>query len=149
MTRLSIIAVGKLPAEYLGAADHFMRMLSKDLIINEIIIKKNITGPEIMEIEADSILSKIHPSDYVVLLDPIGKKHDSISFANFLSRTMSNSKISFIIGGAWGVSSRVKSRSNASCSLSDFTFSHMLARIILLEQIYRAKSIIAGHPYHK
>jgi len=149
VTRISLIAIGKLSSEYLDASNHFMRMLSKEIVVHEIIIKKNIIGPEIMELEADSILGKIPQSDYVILLDPSGKKFDSITFANFLSRTISSNKISFIIGGAWGVSARVKSRANLAFSLSDLTFSHMLSRIILLEQIYRAKSIISGHPYHK
>jgi 23S rRNA (pseudouridine1915-N3)-methyltransferase len=126
-----------------------MKMLSKEVSVHEIVIKKNINGPEIMEPEADMILSKIQPSDYVILLDPMGKKFCSIEFAKFLSRTMENNKISFVIGGAFGLSVRVKSRANVTLSLSDLTFSHMLARIILLEQIYRAKSIVAGHPYHK
>jgi 23S rRNA (pseudouridine1915-N3)-methyltransferase len=149
MSRISIIALGKLPSEYVAASEHFTRMLSKDVSIHEIIIKKNINGPEIMEPEADAILSKIPVSDYMILLDPRGKKLDSIDFAQSLSRAMENNKITFVIGGAFGVSDRVKSRANFALSLSDLTFSHMLARIILLEQLYRAKSIIAGHPYHK
>lgn len=149
MTKISIIALGKLPSEYQDAAQHFMKMLSKDVSIHEIIIKKNINGPEIMESEADALLAKINPTDYVILLDVIGKKFDSIEFAKLLSKTMENKKVSFIIGGAFGVSNRVKTIVNESISLSNFTFSHMLARIILLEQIYRAKSITSGHPYHK
>ncbi len=149
MTRISIIAIGKLPSEYVAASEHFMKMLRQDMSVHEIIIKKNINGPEIMEPEADAILSKISASDFVILLDPLGKKFDSIDFAKFISRTIENNKISFLIGGAYGVSYKVKTRANATISLSDLTFSHMLARVILLEQIYRAKSIIAGHPYHK
>jgi 23S rRNA (pseudouridine1915-N3)-methyltransferase len=101
-----------------------------------------------MNIEADAILDKIKDNEYVILLDVVGKKLDSKDFAKTLLNH-SDKKITFIIGGAYGVSNKVKNRANNSISLSGLTFPHMLARIILLEQIYRAKSIIDNHPYHK
>jgi 23S rRNA (pseudouridine1915-N3)-methyltransferase len=79
----------------------------------------------------------------------MGKKMDSIALANFISQTLGTKKITFIIGGAHGVAQKVKARANIAISFSDMTFPHMLVRIILLEQIYRSKSILSGHPYHK
>ena len=150
MSKISIIAVGKLPSEYAQILKHFMQMLGNSIELHEIVTKKNINGPEIKEHEAEAISAKFTPSDYVILLDPVGHKFDSYEFAEYFRKTHDNNgKICFIIGGAWGVSDKIKTRANKTLSLSDLTFPHMLARIILIEQIYRAKSIINNHPYHK
>ena len=150
MSKISIIAVGKLPSEYSDIAKHFMKMLGNSLTQHEIVIKKNINSAEIMEYEADAIFSKITGSDFIILLDPVGERFDSHKFAEYFQKTSDNNdKISFIIGGAWGVSNKIKARANKTISLSNLTFTHMLARIILLEQIYRARAITNNHPYHK
>lgn len=147
MNKISILSVGKLPSEYKSLFAHYLKMIGKNLSLQEIITKKNIDGPEIMNLEAKEILSKIKPSQQVILLDVKGKSPDSYEFAKIIED--SEKEICFIIGGAFGVSDEVKIRADKRISLSPLTFPHMLARIILLEQIYRAKSIIAGHPYHK
>ncbi len=148
VSKISIIAVGKLPKEYQPICEHFMKMLP-GLTIHEVAAKKNISGPEVMEHEGELSLAKINSGDYLVLLDPRGKKFDSHDFSTFLSKASEAGKVTFMIGGAWGFSSKVKARANTMISLSDLTFPHMLARIILLEQIYRARSISTNHPYHK
>lgn len=147
MNKTTILSVGKLPSEYKSLSDHYLKMLGKNISIQEIIIKKNIDGPEVMKLEAKEILSKIKPSQQVILLDVKGKSPDSYEFAKIIDN--SEKEICFIIGGAFGVSDEVKKRADKRISLSPLTFPHMLARIILLEQIYRAKSIISGHPYNK
>lgn len=145
--KISILSVGKLPSEYKTICDHYLKMLGKNISIQEIIVKKKLEGIEAMKEEAKEILSKLRTNQQVILLDVKGKSPDSHEFAKIIDS--SDSEICFIIGGAFGVSEEIKKRADRKISLSPLTFPHMLARIILLEQIYRAKSIIAGHPYHK
>ena len=145
MNKFRIIAIGKLPSEYENISKHLITMLGKNIDICELISKKNT-----MEHEGELILDKIHKTDFVILLDIKGTKFSSEKFSDYLNKiSMNHSSICFIIGGAFGVSESVKSRSNSSLSFSDMTFPHMLARIMLLEQIYRAIAIDHGHPYHK
>ena len=146
LNKISIIAIGKLPSEYKDLSSHYLKMIGK-LEITEIVIKKNLSEKEALQSEGKEILSKIKPSQKVILLDVVGKSLDSHKFAKMLGDI--NQDICFVIGGAYGVSEDLKRRAAISISLSDLTFPHMLARIILLEQIYRAKSILVGHPYHK
>ena len=145
MTKFRIIAIGKLPSEYEPISKHLTTMLGKNIEICELISKKNT-----MEHEGELILEKINKTDFVILLDIKGTKFSSEKFSDYLNKlSMNHSSICFVIGGAFGLSDNVKSRSNASMSFSDMTFPHMLARIMLLEQIYRAMAIACGHPYHK
>lgn len=145
---IKILAIGKLPKEFQPICDHYMLLLGNKLEISEIIPKKNIRGQEIMAEEEGAILGKIKDHEYVILLDVKGKAMESENFAKMLQNN-SDKKITFVIGGAYGVSSKVRDRADSKISLSSLTFPHMLARMILLEQIYRAKSILENHPYHK
>lgn len=147
LNKISIIAIGKLPSEYQDLSIHYIKML-RDIEITEIVIKrKKLAEKEVIQAEGKEILSKIKPTQTIILLDVVGKSFDSHKFAKILDK--SDRETCFIIGGAFGVSEEIKQRANYTISLSPLTFPHMLARIILLEQIYRAKSILAGHPYHK
>ena len=89
-------------------------------------------------------------NDLVILIDEKGKHFDSISFSKKFKTLIQNSKkkIIFIVGDANGFSSEIYNRSNEIISLSKFTFTHEIARLIIVEQIYRAISIIKNHPYH-
>jgi len=100
--------------------------------------------------EGKLILSKTKPNDFVILLDEKGKQHTSQSFASFLEvlKMRSSKRIVFIIGGAYGFSDEVYNRSNAKISLSRMTLPHELIRVVFVEQLYRACSILNNEHYH-
>lgn len=101
--------------------------------------------------EAEKILKNLNPEDFVIGLDEKGRKMDSPGFARFLSQCIStpSGKIVFLIGGFSGLAGILDSRINEKISFSDFTFSHDIFRIVFLEQLYRAFTIIKGLPYHR
>lgn len=101
--------------------------------------------------EAEKMLSKIKPSEFVCVLDLNKKEPDSIELSKQLKDMMrrGGSSVTFIIGGSLGVSESIRSRANASLSLSRLTFTHQMTRVILLEQIYRGFKILNHEPYHK
>ena len=100
--------------------------------------------------EGRDILSKISSSDYVIALDIQGKELASEEIARKISEiSFNNSRISFIIGGSLGLSDEVKKRADFRMSFGKITLPHQLARVVLLEQIYRAFKINAGEAYHK
>lgn len=101
--------------------------------------------------ESDKILAAIDASDRVIALDPLGKAWTSEQFAAMVARHMREDphRLVFVIGGFAGLSDAVKRRADAVWSLSSLTFTHDLARVLLMEQLYRALSIIHHHPYSK
>lgn len=133
--------------------------ICKDKAILQLIAeyKKRLTWKlEICEIpnsnaeEESYNLLKQADKDFIILLDEKGKEYDSLEFSRYMENLMlSQSRISFLIGGAGGHSSALKSKSIPQISLSRMTMPHMLARVFLVEQLYRAESIIKAHPYHK
>lgn len=102
------------------------------------------------DLEAQALLSKINKDDFLVLLDETGQQLTSVELANFISqKTIINVRsIIFLIGGAYGVSDEVKQRANFTWSLSKLVFPHMLVRLILAEQVYRACTILRNEKYH-
>lgn len=100
--------------------------------------------------EAKKILPLIQDQDWLVLLDEKGKRFDSIQFARQLEKwiQLSKKRIIFLVGGAWGFDQAVYQRADAKLSLSDMTFSHQLIRVLILEQLYRAFTIINNEKYH-
>ncbi|HKR04293.1 MAG TPA: 23S rRNA (pseudouridine(1915)-N(3))-methyltransferase RlmH [Bacteroidia bacterium] len=100
--------------------------------------------------EADLILKKIKPNDYLVLLDEKGKEYNSVQFSGALQKLMLSlqSNLIFIVGGAYGFDEKVYKRANMLLSLSKMTFSHQMIRLFFLEQLYRAMTIIRNEPYH-
>lgn len=99
--------------------------------------------------EGELLLKKIEPQDEVVLLDERGKEMTSMAFSKFLQQKMNGGRnVVFVIGGAYGFSPAVYARANAQLSLSKLTFPHIMTRLIFLEQLYRACTILRGEPYH-
>jgi 23S rRNA (pseudouridine1915-N3)-methyltransferase len=100
--------------------------------------------------ESKQLLEKITNDDYVILLDEKGRKLNSPDFAKAVSTAMESGKKRgvFIIGGAFGVSEEVKARAQKSICLSDMTMNHLVAEVMLLEQFYRAHTILNRIPYH-
>ena len=111
---------------------------------------KNLSFEQQKQKEAELILAKISPSDFVVLLDENGKELDSVQFSKELNKWMNQSTahVVFIIGGPYGFHASVYERANLKLSLSKLTFSHQMVRLFFTEQLYRAFSILRSEPYH-
>jgi len=110
---------------------------------------RNLTMKEVMEKEGQTLLKRLKPGDYVILLDERGKQFHSISFAEYLNSLEGTvNQLVFVIGGPYGFSEEVYERADALLSLSLLTFSHQLVRVIFMEQLYRAFTILKGEPYH-
>ena len=110
---------------------------------------KSLSPQELLKKEAKLFESKISANSFTVLLDEKGKQYNSREFANEIEKIrMSHPHITFLIGGAYGFDEELKSRSGALMSLSKMTLPHHLARVVFLEQLYRAFSIINNEPYH-
>ena len=110
---------------------------------------RNMTMGEVKDQEGNLLLKRIRTGDYMVLLDERGDQHDSISFAEYLNSLEGKvNHVLFVIGGAYGFSHKVYNRADARLSLSNLTFSHQLVRVIFMEQLYRAFTILKGEPYH-
>lgn len=111
---------------------------------------KNLSEQEIKKRESEVLLNYITREDMVILLDENGKEYTSVKFAGFLKHKMVNSikRIQFIIGGAYGFSENLYNIADYKISISQMTFSHQVIRLIFMEQLYRAYTIINGTPYH-
>jgi 23S rRNA (pseudouridine1915-N3)-methyltransferase len=111
---------------------------------------KNLSEAQQKTAEGEAILRLIDDSDRVVLLDEKGSEFRSIEYAEWLQKRMNSGikRLVFVIGGPYGFSESVYSRSNEKISLSKMTFSHQIIRAIFTEQLYRAFSIINNSPYH-
>ena len=157
---IKIIAVGKIKEDYYEkAAAEYLKRLSAYTKVNIIQVADEKCGEGISEKEAlivrrkeaERILKNIRESDYVITLEIKGKETDSEGFAKLLEGLNINghSDITFVIGGSIGLAQEVSQRAGYRLSFSKMTFPHMLMRVILLEQIYRAYKIIKKEPYHK
>lgn len=100
--------------------------------------------------EMEKIIENLDKKDYIILLSEKGKLMNSEQFSEFIKDKFNKNKnITFILGGPWGVSEKLEGEVNFLLSLSPMTFPHEIARVLLLEQIYRALSIKKGSKYHK
>jgi len=120
------------------------------LIIPPIKNAASLPEAEFKKREGRSILEKINKDDFLILLDETGKQFSSVELANFLEQKSNAAarSIIFLIGGAFGVSDEIKQRANFTWSLSKLVFPHMLVRLILAEQVYRACTILRNEKYH-
>lgn len=112
--------------------------------------RKNLSESQQKEKEAELILAKINPTDFVILLDEKGKQQHSTVFAASIQELMNQSvkQIVFLIGGPYGFADEIYNRANRKLSLSQMTFTHQMVRLFLVEQLYRAFAILQGKPYH-
>lgn len=110
---------------------------------------KSLSEEQIKTAEGEAILRFVTPSMDVVLLDEHGKELRSIEYAEWLQKKMGSGKdLALVIGGPYGFSEAVYQRADGKVSLSRMTFSHQMIRIMVIEQIYRAMTILRGEPYH-
>jgi 23S rRNA (pseudouridine1915-N3)-methyltransferase len=156
MFKINIIAVGKNKDSWVDdSITHFLINLKKHAVISlvytqEIKKTKSLTPAEVLKKEAPFIKKYIGSSPVIALSDK-GRRLDSIEFSQYFTELMNSghSACNFIIGGAYGIDESIMKTSRDIISLSPMTMSHQLIRPVLLEQIYRAFSIISGEKYHK
>ncbi len=160
MLKIHIITIGKLKEQYLrDASSEYLKRLSAfcKITITEIEPERLPNNPNSSQInacllnEAEKIISAIPHGSFVIPMCIEGKQLDSVELSQKLDEIAlaGDSTVSFIIGGSYGLSDKVKSLANLKLSMSKMTFPHQLARIMLQEQIYRAFKISQGGTYHK
>ena len=120
------------------------------VVIPELKNTKNFSIGEQQEKEAYLILKQIETNDEVILLDEKRKQFTSVGFSEFISKKMlaSHKRMVFVVGGPFGFAEKVYNRANGKVSLSAMTFSHQMIRLLFVEQLYRAMTILKGEPYH-
>ena len=154
---IKIIALGKIKEKFLkDGIDEFLKRLTPYASIeiaelSPIEIKDANLTERVLKEEGEKILSCIKPQDYVITLEIAGKQLSSEEFAQKISAITNEgiSEIVFVIGSSYGISKIVSDRANFKLSMSKMTFLHQFARLILVEQIYRAFKIMKGETYHK
>jgi 23S rRNA (pseudouridine1915-N3)-methyltransferase len=160
MFEITLIAVGKLKEKfYLSAVNEYEKRLKgycqfKLLELPETRLPDNPSPAEInagLEKEADLILSKLPKGCWFCVLTPEGKLMSSEALASKLKdvKVSGKSSVCFLIGSSFGMAPRVKEKADFKLSMSPMTFPHHLARVMVLEQLYRAEAIQAGSKYHK
>ncbi len=147
---MRLIAIGRMKdAHERALIDRYVKRLSPALTITELPDGKGSPG-EIKRREGEALLASLPDRAFVVALDLAGKTPTSEAFADMLTGWLETGRpLCFLIGGAEGLDTPVITRADATLSLGNFTWPHMLARIMLTEQLYRARAIASGHPYHR
>lgn len=154
--KILLLVIGKTDDEYLitgikkyvGRLGHYVSFELKE--IPDIRNRKTLSEEQQKKSESFLLLSQFQAGDYVILLDENGKQFTSVEFSENIEKLMAsgNKRIVFVIGGPYGFSQEVYAKANAKMSLSPMTFSHQMVRLIFVEQLYRAFTILKGEPYH-
>lgn len=133
--KITVLSVGRLRAPYADDIAHYEKLIG------------HYTPIELIELrEPEKLAGRIPERAHIVLLDDAGKQYDSVAFSGFLEqRRASGLDLCFVVGGAYGTELE---RADQRLSLGPMTLPHQLARVVLLEQIYRGHAILAGAPYH-
>ena len=134
--------------DYVGRTKHFTPFDME--VIPELKGTKNLSEGEQKEREAELIRKALQPGDYLVLLDEHGNEYKSTQFAQWMQKRMAASprRLVFMVGGPYGFAPSIHTMGNEEISLSKMTLSHQMIRLLFVEQIYRAMTILNGEPYH-
>lgn len=156
MITVNIVCVGNLKEKYWkDAIEEYKKRISPYARLNIVEVKESLYGTSPKDIliakseEAENI--KKHLAGYVIALEIGGKSFSSEEFAQSFQTLLNqgNSTITFLIGGSYGIDKDLSDSANMKLSFSKFTFPHQLMRVVLVEQIYRAFTILNGKTYHK
>ena len=153
--KITLLVVGKttdsrlssLMEEYISRLKHYVPF--ELVVVPDLKNTKALSEEQIKTAEGEAILRFVTPSMDVVLLDEHGREFRSIEYAEWLQKKMGSGKdLTLVIGGPYGFSEAVYARANGKVSFSQMTFSHQMIRLMAIEQIYRAMTILRGEPYH-
>jgi len=151
MFKIDIIAVGKVKkGSWFDLISDYVSRTKWPLTLIEVESKYTESKAQQAH-EQRLILEKLDEDSFIIVMDERGDGLRSLDFANTLQKIqeMGSNKITFLIGGAEGFTSEIRDKANMMLSFGQQTWPHVMVRIMLLEQIYRAQQIIAGHPYHR
>lgn len=156
LLKVRLLSIGRDRDRWVGeGCDHYLKLLSRFAKVENQIIptlkgSASLSPAELKTREAERI-ARVLGSDYLVALHDRGRKYDSLAFAKMLEKLqrISSGRLTLLIGGAFGLDEPLLKRADLVVSLSDLTFSHQLTRLVILEQLYRGFSILAGTKYHK
>ena len=153
--RITLLTVGKTTDPRLASLIEDYRQRLTHYVPFELVVlpdlknAKALSEEQVKAAEGEMILRALTPSMDVVLLDEHGKEMRSVEYADWIQKKMSSGRdLTLIIGGPYGFSPAVYERANGKLSISQMTFSHQMIRIMVIEQIYRAMTILRGEPYH-
>lgn len=154
--KIRLLTIGNTDKKYLneGVNDYVKRLsfyIPFEIKVIPDIKNRNSLPVELQkEKEGQMILNQVLPGDYLILLDERGTEFPSLEFAKWIEKKMIAGvhQLVFVIGGPWGFSDAIYQRSDFKVSMSQFTFSHQMVRMIFIEQLYRAMTIIRNEPYH-
>lgn len=134
--------------KYVGRIGHYASFEMKE--IPDPRNRKTLSEEQQKKAESFLLLQQLQPGDHVVLLDENGKQFTSVELAGSIGKQMASGakRLVFVIGGPYGFAQEVYDRANAKLSLSPMTFSHQMVRLVFVEQLYRAFTILKGEPYH-
>jgi 23S rRNA (pseudouridine1915-N3)-methyltransferase len=154
--KITLLLVGKTTDSYLNRAiEEYIKRLTRYAaveitVLPELKNAKNLSIDLQKEKEGIALLNAMENADEVILLDERGTQYSSVEFASFLEKRQLSSvkRLVFVVGGPYGFSPEMYTRANGQLSLSRMTFSHQMIRLLFVEQLYRAMTIIKGEPYH-
>lgn len=154
--KATLLVIGKTDKDFVKKGiDEYQKRLVHYLpfefkIIPDLKNTKNLSENQQKQKEGELILEKLKPTDTLILLDENGKEFSSVGFSKFMEQKMVSGtrNLVFVIGGPYGFSEEVYKKAQGKVSLSKMTFSHQMIRMIFIEQLYRAMTIIKGEPYH-
>lgn len=154
--KITLLVIGKTDKDFVkkGIEEYQKRLvhyLPFELkIIPDLKNTKNLSENQQKQKEGELILDKIKSSDTLILLDENGKEFSSVDFSKYVEQKMIGGikNLVFVIGGPYGFSDEVYKKAQGKISLSKMTYSHQMIRMIFIEQLYRAMTIIKGEPYH-
>lgn len=153
---IKLVVVGKTEEKYLKEGIEIFEKRLKFYIPYEMIIipslkdTKSLSPQMVKEREGELIIKQVSKADKVILFDEMGEEFRSIEYANFLQKNMNAGikTICFVVGGAFGFSDEVYKIANLKIAMSKMTFSHQMIRLMIVEQLYRAFTILKNEPYH-
>ena len=153
--KITLLVVGKttdsrlvsLMEEYISRLKHYVPF--EMVVLPDLKNTKSLREEQIKSAEGETILRYLTPSMDVILLDEHGREFRSIEYAQWIQKKMGSGKdLTLIIGGPYGFSEAVYARADGKISFSQMTFSHQMIRLMAIEQLYRAMTILRGEPYH-
>ncbi|MFY9287816.1 MAG: 23S rRNA (pseudouridine(1915)-N(3))-methyltransferase RlmH [Alphaproteobacteria bacterium] len=145
-----VLAIGKMRGTEAEWCDEYLKRLKGSVSVKDMAASKSLDGVAAQKAEAELLLKALPTKTFVVVLDERGKDLSSREFAaKVKSWQEQGDNVTYIIGGADGVTDAIKQRAHFTLGFGKLTWPHRLVRVMLLEQLYRAQQINAGHPYHR